>query len=44
MDDHEHTYGPFEWSHFGGSYHRKCTHTGCKMISLDGDDGDDENE
>jgi hypothetical protein len=41
-DDAEHVceFGPWELSRLGGNAHRKCS--GCKAISLDGDDDSDE--
>ena len=35
---HEHTFGPVEKALFTGNPHRKCTHPGCKVLSLDLDD------
>jgi hypothetical protein len=40
--EHEHRFGPFERSRFAGTVHRKCLEPGCKVISLDDDEGDEE--
>ncbi len=42
MPDHEHVYGPVELSRFTGNPHRKCTVPGCKFITLDLTDEDDD--
>lgn len=36
--EHEHEWGPFEHSHFGGSCRRTCQVPGCDAFTLDGDD------
>lgn len=46
MDDdaHECVFGPFEESRMAGTVHRKCQHPGCRVISLDGDDDEEESD
>lgn len=43
-DLHEHIYGTWQQSRFTGTWHRPCTIPGCKWISLDNDEGDDNDE
>src|SRR5213596_2782688 len=33
MDEHEHVWGPLEQSRLAGTFHRKCTVEGCKVIN-----------
>ena len=42
MEEHMHEWGPIEVSHFAGTVHRKCTIAGCKYISIDFDEDDEE--
>lgn len=39
--EHEHDWGPIEYSRFSGNPHRACQIEGCRFITLD---LDDENE
>ena len=41
MEEHECIYGLGEYSHFAGTWHRKCIIPFCKNISLDFDEEDD---
>lgn len=38
---HEHQWGPVEIARFTGNPHRKCQVSGCKYVSLDLDEDDD---
>jgi hypothetical protein len=40
-NEHTHQWGPWEASHLGGNFHRKCQVDGCKAISLDNDEDDE---
>lgn len=42
-DLHEHIYGTWQQSRFAGTWHRACTVPGCKWISLDNDEGENDN-
>jgi hypothetical protein len=42
--EHEHVFGPFEVSQFGGDCCRRCQVDGCKFISLDPDEDEDEDD
>ena len=41
---HDHIFGPFEWSRFGGALIRRCEVEGCRVVSLDGDELDDDDQ
>lgn len=40
--DHEHEWGPIERAHFTDEPHRKCQVEGCRMVSLDLDDEEEQ--
>lgn len=42
--EHDHSWGPVEHAFFTGNPHRKCTVEGCRHITLDLSDDEDEDE
>ncbi len=42
LGDHEHIYGPVERAWITGNPHRKCLVDGCRFVSLDLSDDDDD--
>lgn len=41
---HDCVFGPWERSALAGTPHRKCTVAGCQVVSLDGDDEEEDDE
>ena len=35
---HEHRFGPFELSRFAGTVRRECRESGCRIVTLDGEE------
>ena len=42
LEEHEHIWGKFELSRFTGNPHRHCQIPGCRAITMDSDEDDDD--